>query len=277
MKLSSQDKMINPSRRYIWVSPKFLNHEMKNFLDQAFLSSPNLPTKDQKLEVINHVSLSRTSLLYTFMCWTPIQKHGDSILFRIEMHGHNLIITDEVLKEGNIDIVQDLLEKMKLEVTLDLDFNRSKVKPIFGFLITKEGIWMEADKPIKINHMKPQIYRSKKDITNNQAEYMALKKLVEWLPPKSICKVYSDSMLVVCQIGGTVNGKECHWRCHNLDLRNLKMEVLKIMREKELTVGLRWLPREINRYGIILDKVKNADKKEKRNPFHIQKRKRVRK
>lgn len=145
------------------------------------------------------------------------------------------------------------------------DFRGNILYPVYGFLITKEAIFLEPDSVIK-KSFKPQVFYARKIITNNQSEYLGLKSLVEWLPRNSTCVVYSDSRLVVCQLDGELSlGEPCHFQCHNQKLKRIKNEVEDIIEKKKLKLHLRWVPRERNKFGIILDKIK---KKRKEGKLH---------
>lgn len=128
----------------------------------------------------------------------------------------------------------------------------------WGFIITKEGLYLDADEPTKKDHFPPFFFDGgkDKDLTNNSAEYLGLKVLVDFLPSRSVCVVYSDSMLVVCQNGGEANGRPCFWECKNPHLARIRAQINDIKASKELTLFIKWIPREENRFGIIMDRGK---------------------
>jgi ribonuclease HI len=132
-----------------------------------------------------------------------------------------------------------------------MDETRTLQEPLYGFLITKKGFFMEADSIVQ-NPYPPVIVQATTKTTNNQAEYLALKELIEWLPEDSVIKVFSDSMLVVCQIGGIAEGVYTKWECRHPELRVLKANIEARIIEKRLNVSLEWVPRERNKFGKVL-------------------------
>lgn len=132
-----------------------------------------------------------------------------------------------------------------------MDENGVLQEPLYGFLITKKGFFMEPDTMIN-NPYPPVIVQAISKTTNNQAEYLALKELIEWLPDGSIVKVFSDSTLVVAQIGGTIRGSFTKWECRHPELKVLKANIEARIFEKKLSVNLEWVNRENNKFGKIL-------------------------
>lgn len=141
------------------------------------------------------------------------------------------------------------------------DYAGNTIYPMYGFLITKESSYL-IHGDLETFHKKPQIFKTMKNITNNQSEYLALKSLIEWLPRESVCIVYSDSQLVVCQMGGFKEANiHCNWKCHDHDLMKINEEIRDEIIKKNLSIELRWVPRERNIFGKVLDKIKRKHKK----------------
>ena len=147
-----------------------------------------------------------------------------------------------------------------------LDENGQQTEPLYGFLIVKKGYYMEPGS-IENNPYPPEIVRATNFCTNNQSEYLALKELIEWLPDHSVAKVYSDSMLVVCQIGGFVHNQPVKWECRHPELKVLKANIETRIQEKDLTIHLYWIPRENNMFGVILQRINEhaANKRRRSN------------
>jgi ribonuclease HI len=159
--------------------------------------------------------------------------------------------------------------KMVYEVYIDgsgvwMDENGKLQEPLYGFLITKKAIYMEPDSAVN-NPYPPIIVQATNKTTNNQAEYLALKELIEWLPDESIVKVFSDSTLVVAQIGGIIRGQFTKWECKHPELKVLKASIEARIKEKQLSISLEWIPREKNRFGIILQRINERAAKKRRN------------
>lgn len=80
-------------------------------------------------------------------------------------------------------------------------------------------------------------------ITNNEAEYIAVIKALEWLQNSTLdnnVRFLSDSIL-------TVNSINCKWKCKAKNLVELlnKIQLLRIHLSKyNITFG--WIPRELN-------------------------------
>jgi len=132
-----------------------------------------------------------------------------------------------------------------------MDENGKLQEPLYGFLITKKGLFMDIDSTV-INPYPPVIVQATNKTTNNQAEYLALKELVEWLPDGSIAKVFSDSTLVVAQLGGDIRGEYVKWECRHPELKVLKANIEARIIEKDLTIHLEWLKRDYNKFGKVL-------------------------
>ena len=75
--------------------------------------------------------------------------------------------------------------------------------------------------------------------TNNYAEYQGLILAMQWLPAKSQIFFYLDSELVVKQLTGL-------YKVKNQNLKKLNDEIMGIVKEKQLTVVFKNIPREKN-------------------------------
>ena len=75
--------------------------------------------------------------------------------------------------------------------------------------------------------------------TNNYAEYQGLILAMQWLPAKSQIFFYLDSELVVKQLTGL-------YKVKNQNLKKLNDEIMGIVKEKQLTVVFKSIPREKN-------------------------------
>ena len=135
-----------------------------------------------------------------------------------------------------------------------MDENGKLQEPLYGFLITKKGFFLEADSII-LNPYPPVIVQATNRTTNNQAEYLALKELIEWLPDDSVVKVFSDSTLVVAQLGGDIRGVYTKWECRHPELKVLKANIEARILEKQLTVNLEWVKRDRNKFGLVLQRI----------------------
>jgi len=91
-------------------------------------------------------------------------------------------------------------------------------------------------------------------ITNNEAEYLALIKLLLKLDPKRRWKVYTDSMLVVKQINGD-------WGLKAENLKSYHDEAIYYIESLKLDISLAWVGRDNNPAGILLEDIKRADNK----------------
>jgi len=81
--------------------------------------------------------------------------------------------------------------------------------------------------------------------TNNEMEYMALLKALELCEEESI--IYSDSRLVVEQVAG-------RWKIRKEHLLRYALKARNLIREKR--VELKWIPREENLAGNLLEQKK---------------------
>jgi ribonuclease HI len=82
-------------------------------------------------------------------------------------------------------------------------------------------------------------------LTNNQAEYRALRSAVKNAPIGSHLKIYSDSQLVVQQFNQ-------RWSVKDPQLDDLLFEVCDAIQARELQVSLDWIPRAENLAGKLL-------------------------
>jgi ribonuclease HI len=76
-------------------------------------------------------------------------------------------------------------------------------------------------------------------LTNNQAEWRALRYAVLNLPRGTTAKILSDSALVVNQFSGK-------WAVRELALIKLRTRVLQIIDERHLHIAVKWIPRKEN-------------------------------
>lgn len=135
-----------------------------------------------------------------------------------------------------------------------MDENGKLQEPLYGFLITKKGFFLEGATLI-VNPYPPVIVQATTKTTNNQSEYLALKELIEWLPDGSVAKVYSDSTLVVAQLGGDIKGIYTKWECRHPELKVLKANIEARIVEKQLSINLEWVKRDHNKFGLILQRI----------------------
>lgn len=94
-----------------------------------------------------------------------------------------------------------------------------------------------------------------RNVTNNVAEYTALKMAIEWAHENGYDYIhcYSDSALVVNQINETVT-KHGKYKTKNADLVALKSCVLSYIRDHNLGVTISHVPRT-NEWIAIADKL----------------------
>jgi ribonuclease HI len=84
-------------------------------------------------------------------------------------------------------------------------------------------------------------------LTNNAAEYRGLISVLEYLAEGSRARIYTDSQ-VVCQ---QFNGK---WAVNDQKLISLLSVARELIEEKCLHVDVKWLPREQNLAGKLLER-----------------------
>ena len=82
-------------------------------------------------------------------------------------------------------------------------------------------------------------------LTNNQAEYRAFIAALTALPGNARAQLFSDSQVLCCQFDGT-------YKVHDPDLSDLLSRAQSLIREKKLSVTLRWVPRARNVAGKLL-------------------------
>lgn len=144
------------------------------------------------------------------------------------------------------------------------DYRGKWQKSLYGFWIVKKAEFLVAG--LEKHNYKAEIFQSPIPVSNNASEYLGLRSLIKFLPEACICNVYSDSRLVVCQMHGTLAPlKPCHYRINNDNLFRLNREIRDLIREKNLVIHLRWIPREENRFGRLLERrQKDLQKKKKK-------------
>ena len=82
-------------------------------------------------------------------------------------------------------------------------------------------------------------------LTNNQAEYRALISALMAIPEGSIATVLTDSQVMWSQVIG-------NYRVHHPELAELLSQVNRLIKEKNLTINLEWVPRQKNLVGKLL-------------------------
>jgi ribonuclease HI len=93
-------------------------------------------------------------------------------------------------------------------------------------------------------------------LTNNQAEYRGLIAVLKYLLPSSSAWIHTDSQLVCEQFND-------RWAVHDPDLRVLLQKARDLIESKELSVQVRWIPREENLAGKLLDRTPSRCRNEK--------------
>ncbi len=94
-------------------------------------------------------------------------------------------------------------------------------------------------------------------MTNNQAEWLALISLLLEIESNSIIVVISDSLIVVNQLKGI-------WQTKDATLRHMKALCEMIIKIKKIKLHLEWQPRKKNLFGKYLEKVLNDERKKRR-------------
>ena len=84
-------------------------------------------------------------------------------------------------------------------------------------------------------------------LTSNQAEYKALISVLKYLACDSNTRIYTDSQLVCEQFND-------RWAVHDPDLHDLLQKARDIIEEKDLEIQVRWIPRQQNLAGKLLDR-----------------------
>lgn len=85
----------------------------------------------------------------------------------------------------------------------------------------------------------------KKDITNNEAEYLAVVEALKFVEENSKVKIFSDSKLIVNQI-------KMEWHIKQERLRGLFEEVWSLVKKKKIDFNIEWIPRKENKAGKVL-------------------------
>lgn len=85
----------------------------------------------------------------------------------------------------------------------------------------------------------------KENITNNEAEYLAVLEALKWVEDKRNVIIRSDSRLMINQL-------KHEWHIKEDRLRDLAMKIWKVIDEKKLDVEFEWIPRRENKAGKLL-------------------------
>jgi len=85
----------------------------------------------------------------------------------------------------------------------------------------------------------------KKNITNNEAEYLAVIEALKFVEENSKVTIFSDSKLVVNQIN-------MEWHIKQDRLRELFEKVQSLIEKKKIDFKIEWIPREKNKAGKVL-------------------------
>lgn len=93
-----------------------------------------------------------------------------------------------------------------------------------------------TDNTVKIFH--------KENITNNQAEYLAIIVALDFVKEKNVT-IFSDSQLIVNQLNHKFHIKDDK-------LRELALKVWNLIESKGLNVVFKWIPRTENKAGKLL-------------------------
>jgi ribonuclease HI len=91
-----------------------------------------------------------------------------------------------------------------------------------------------------------QRIKSVHGLTSNQAEYRGLLYALLNLPAGSEAEIFSDSALVVNQFNN-------RWSVNDIKLATLLHQAREIIQKNDLKVTLRWLRRDHNLAGKLLD------------------------
>jgi ribonuclease HI len=84
-------------------------------------------------------------------------------------------------------------------------------------------------------------------LTNNQAEYWGLIAVLQYLAEGSCAVIRTDSQLLCEQFNS-------RWAVNDAQLLALLSDARKLIREKKLDIDVRWIPREENVAGKLLDR-----------------------
>jgi ribonuclease HI len=99
---------------------------------------------------------------------------------------------------------------------------------------------------VYVNRDKQQIERVD-GLTSNEAEYRALIGVLQYVGRGSSVLIFTDSALVSNQFAGK-------FRVNEPRLKRLLDEAKMLMEERNLEVEVRWIPRERNLAGKLLDR-----------------------
>jgi ribonuclease HI len=82
-------------------------------------------------------------------------------------------------------------------------------------------------------------------LTNNQAEYRALISALNSVADGSVARVFTDSQVMCSQVVGD-------YKVRNAELAELLLQVRDVIKRKQLSVGIHWIPRQKNLAGKLL-------------------------
>ena len=82
-------------------------------------------------------------------------------------------------------------------------------------------------------------------LTNNEAEYLALRSALQALPGGTSAAVLTDSQLICCQFNG-------QYKVTNSKLAALLAEIRELIINQDLTVEVSWVPRQQNLAGKLI-------------------------
>ena len=88
-------------------------------------------------------------------------------------------------------------------------------------------------------------------LTSNQAEYRGLLSVLAYLPPGSAAIISTDSQLLCEQFNS-------RWAVRDPALHDLLQRARRLIEEKDLEVQVRWIPRQENLAGKLLDRTKHC-------------------
>jgi ribonuclease HI len=89
-------------------------------------------------------------------------------------------------------------------------------------------------------------------LSNNEAEYSAVISALKTIPHHSSVLILTDSLLVVSQLRG-------EYRILHPKMLKLANEVKTIVEQMKLNLELRWIPRQENRAGKLLQQPKSRE------------------
>jgi len=94
------------------------------------------------------------------------------------------------------------------------------------------------------------------NLTNNQAEWLSLLTLLIDLKPNTNVTIYTDSSIVANQFNK-------NWTTVNRTLKHLKEICYQVIKIKGLSVNVIWIPRKENKFGEILDRILNRERRKR--------------